>query len=297
MKKRYQIDKQRALQQFRNQAGVSEEKIQFALPLPEVVALAQKGLMSLALTAFTKLAEETMQWEVVSLTGPKNRAQPDRDSSRWGSQQGYCVVGGQKVPLRRPRVRDVRKREVPLGSYEMLQQASLMEDSVWNKLMHGLTTRRYSEVVRELEQAYGIEKSTVSEHFIEASRGRLQKLQGRDLSEHRFCAMMIDGTCFEDQQVVVAVGLTLQGHKVVLGLHQGASENTTVVKQLLDDVADRGVDFDVPRVYVLDGGKALAAAVRKKTGRCAVIQRCQIGSVAFSEIRPATVNRDERCSD
>ena len=76
------------------------------------------------------------------------------------------MVGGQKVPLERPRVRDVRQREVALGSYEMLQQASLIEESVWHKIMHGLTTRRYGQVVRELQEAYGIEKLTVSEHFI-----------------------------------------------------------------------------------------------------------------------------------
>jgi len=198
---------------------------------------------------------------------------------RWGRQTGYCVVGGQKVPLERPRVRDVRQREVPLGSYEVLQEASLMEDSVWHKVMHGLTMRRYSEVVRELEQAYGIEKSTVSEHFIEASRRRLETLQGRSLGEHAFCAMTIDGTRFEDQEVVVAIGLTLHGHKKVLGLHQGATENATVVKHLLDDIGRRGVEFDVPRLYVLDGGKALHAAVRRVAGKCALIQRCQVHKI------------------
>jgi transposase-like protein len=276
MKKTYQIDKQRATQEFRKAAGASQEQLQFALPLPEVLRLAQQGLMGLALAAFIQLAEGMMRWEVDQVVGPKNQAIESRDKKRWGSQQGYCVIAGQKVPLERPRVRDVRQREVPLGSYEMLQKASLMEDSVWHKMMHGLTTRRYSEVVKELEQAYGIEKSTVSEYFIEASRDRLQKLQSRPLGEHAFCAMMIDGTYFRDQQVVVAIGLTLQGHKVVLGLHQGATENATVVKHLLEDIAQRGVGFDVPRLYVLDGGKGLHAAVRKMAGKCGLIQRCQI---------------------
>ena len=275
MKKRYQIDKQRAAQQFRKAAGATEEQIQLALPLPEVLKLVQRGLMSLALAAFTKLAEAVMQWEVTGLVGEKNQVSSSRENVRWGAESGYCVVGGQKVPLQRPRVRGVRDREVPLGSYEMLQQASLMEDAVWHKMMHGVTTRRYSEVVRELEQAYGIEKSTVSEHFIEASRQRLEKLQARPLGDYQFCAMLIDGTCFEDQDVVVAIGLTLQGHKVVLGLHQGATENTTLVKHLLENLQQRGVDFEVPRVYVLDGGKGLHAAVRKMAGKCAVIQRCQ----------------------
>jgi transposase-like protein len=279
MKKRYQIDKERAVKGFREKAEKTPESIQFALPLPEVLALAQQGLMSLALAAFTQLAEQMMDWDVTSLVGAKNQADAGRKNVRWGNQQGYCVVGGQKIPLTRPRVRNTEKKEVPLGSYELLQKASAMDEVVWHKIMHGLTTRRYSEVVRELEQAYGIEKSTVSEHFIEASRQRLEKLSQRPLAEHALCAMLIDGTCFKDQQVVVALGLTLQGKKVVLGLHQGATENTTVVRHLLDDIAARGVDFEVPRLYVLDGGKALHAAVRKLAGKCAQIQRCQVHKI------------------
>jgi putative transposase len=279
LKRRYQINKQSAAREFRKQAGASNENIQLALPLPEVLALAQEGLMSMALAAFTKVAEELMRWEVGKLAGAKNQAQASRQNMRWGAQTGYCVVGGQKVPLDRPRVRDVRNREVPLGSYEMLQQASLMEDSVWHKIMHGLTTRRYSEVIREIEQAYGIEKSTISEHFIEASRRRLDQLTGRSLAGQAFCAMMIDGTCFARQELIVAIGITLQGHKMVLGLRQGATENTTVVKQLLEDIRDRGLDFEVPRLYVLDGGKALRAAVGKLAGKAALIQRCQVHKI------------------
>ena len=279
MKKTYQIDKQRALREFESSACNATKPIQFALPIPEVIRLAQQGLMSLALAAFTQVAEHLMQWEVEGLVGGRNESQPERDKMRWGQQTGYCVVGGQKVPLQRPRVRDVRKREVPLGSYGMLQQASLMEEAVWKKIMHGLTTRRYSDVTRELEKAYGIEKTTVSDHFIEASRRRLQQLEGRPLGEHSLCAMLIDGTCFSDQQVIVALGVTLQGNKVILGLRQGATENTTVVKQLLEDIQDRGVDFEVPRLYVLDGSKALHAAVRKMAGKAGLIQRCQVHKI------------------
>ena len=115
MKRRYQIDKQRALLGFRKQAQMSGEEVQFALPLPEVLKLAQEGLMKLALAAIIRLAECLMQIEVKQLAGPKNQPNPERDKSRWGSQPGYCVVGGQKVSLDRPRVRDVRNQEVPLA--------------------------------------------------------------------------------------------------------------------------------------------------------------------------------------
>jgi putative transposase len=189
------------------------------------------------------------------------------------------VVSGQKVRLDRPRVRDRLHKEVPLGSYELMQRASLMEESVWQKMMHGLTTRRYSQIIEELEQAYGVKKSTISEHFIEASRQRLDKLLARRFNDHAFCAMLIDGTPFGDQQLITVLGVTLHGQKMVLGLRQGATENGAVVKQLLSDLGDRGVDFEVPRLYILDGGKALFAGVRQAAGKAAIVQRCQVHKI------------------
>lgn len=279
MKKQYQIEKQRGVQFFRQLAAQDDQNVQLVIPLKEVVDLVQRGLMNLALSAFKQVAEEVMDHEVTALVGPKNQSNRERDKMRWGSERGYCVVGGQKIPLERPRVRNTRHKEVPLGSYEMMQRASLMEESVWQKMIHGLTTRRYSQVIEELEQAYGIKKSTISEHFIEASRQRLDKLLARRLNEFPLCAMMIDGTPFGDQQLITVIGVTVHGHKLVLGLRQGATENTTVVKQLLDDLADRGVDFEVPRLYVLDGGKALFAGVRRTAAKAAVLQRCQVHKI------------------
>ena len=279
MKKRYQIDKQRAVQKFRQLANQAGQTIQLVIPLKEIVELIQRGLMPLAIDAFTLVAKQTMDLEVAALVGPKNQANPERANMRWGSEPGYCVVGGQKIPLARPRVRDTRKKEVPLGSYELLQRASLMEESVWQKMMHGLTTRRYSQVIDELEQAYGIKKSTISDHFIEASRQRLDKLLARPLHEYALCAMLIDGTIFGDQSLITVLGLTVHGHKVLLGLRQGATENSTVVKHLLEDLRERGLDFEVPRLYILDGGKALFAGVRHAAGKAAIVQRCQVHKI------------------
>jgi transposase-like protein len=200
--------------------------------------------------------------------GPKNQANAERENVRWGSEPGYCVVGGQKIPLQRPRVRDRRKKEVPLGSYELMQRASLMEESVWQKMMHGLTTRRYSEVIQELEHAYGIKKSTISEHFIAASRQRLDKLLARPLGDHALCAMQIDGTPFGDQQLITVLGLTVHGQKLVLGLRQGATENTTVVKQLLNDF--RSAEWISKfRVFIswMEAKPCLPASVRRRVRR------------------------------
>ena len=98
----------------------------------------------------------------------------------------------------------------------------------------------------------------------------------RPLGELRLCAVLIDGTPFRDRQMIVALGISMDGRKTVLGLREGATENATVVSELLSDLAGRGLDFSVPRLYVLDGGKALAAAVRRHAGEAAFIQRCQV---------------------
>jgi transposase-like protein len=142
--------------------------------------------------------------------------------------------------------------------------------------MRGLSTRKYSQAVREFTEAYGLEKSAVSEHFIEASRAKLQEMMERRLDKVRLCALMIDATPFEGQQMVAALGIAQDGKKMILGIRQGATENATVVGELLGDLIQRGLDFTEPRLYVLDGGKALTAAVKKYAGDAAAIQRCQV---------------------
>src|SRR5438270_12432232 len=140
-------------------------------------------------------------------------------------------------------------------------------------MMRGLSTRNYGAVVKDFSTAYGVEKSAVSENLIEASREKVKQLMERPLGELRLCAVLIDGTPFKDRQMIVALGIGCDGRKTVLGLREGASENTTVVGALLSDLLERGLDFSTPRLYVLDGGKALPTAVRRHAGEAGVIQR------------------------
>jgi transposase-like protein len=183
---------------------------------------------------------------------------------------------GQKVPIERPRVRTTEDKEVRLGSYEMFHRGEPLSETVWEKLMLGLSTRRYGQAVREFTEAYGLEKSAVSEHFIQASRVKLKDLMERRLNKLQLCALLIDATPFEGQQMIVALGIGQDGRKTILGIRQGATENATVVGELLGDLMNRGLDFSTPRLYVLDGGKALHAAVKKYAGESAPIQRCQV---------------------
>jgi putative transposase len=222
------------------------------------------------------LMDLLMQEEVRGLAGQRSQRQPERAATRWGSERGYCVVLGQKVPIQRPRVRTTDDKEVRLGSYEMFHRGEPLTETVWEKLMLGLSTRKYGQAVREFTEAYGLEKSAVSEHFIEASREKLQEMMERRLDKTRICALLIDATPFEGQQMVAALGIGEDGRKMVLGIRQGATENATVVGELLGDLMERGLDFSLPRLYILDGGKALTAAIKKHAGESAAIQRCQV---------------------
>jgi len=275
MKKQYQIDKQRAVQQFRRLATEENPNIQMVLPLAEIVGLLQEGVGHLLREAGLSLMSLVMEEEVRHLAGERHEQHEGRLAHRWGKEDGYCVVDGQKVPIKRTRLRNKENREQRLGSYEIFQRSGPLQKTVWDKMMRGLSTRNYGAVVKEFHQAYGVEKSAVSENFIQASRAKVKELMERPLGQLRLCAVLIDGTPFKDRQMIVALGIGCDGSKTVLGLREGATENATVVSALLR-LIERGLDFSTPRLYILDGGKALHAAVRRHAGEAAFIQRCQV---------------------
>jgi putative transposase len=276
MKKPYQIEAQRAVKQLEAIANDGNPAVQMMLPMAEMVGWLRKGVGELVRQAGLQLMDLLMQEEVRELVGERSQRQAERSANRWGSEQGYCVVMGQKVPVKRPRVRTTDDQEVRLGSYEMFHRGEPLTETVWEKLMLGLSTRKYGQAIRQFSEAYGLEKSAISEHFIAASRAKLKDLMESRLDKTRLCALLIDATPFEGQQMVVALGIGQDGRKTILGIRQGATENATVVGELLGDLVSRGLDFTEPRLYVLDGGKALTAAVKRYAGESAAIQRCQV---------------------
>ena len=276
MKKPYQIEAQRAVKQLDAVAADGNPAVQRMLPMAEMVGWLRRGVGELIRQAGLQLMDLMMQEEVRELAGERSQRQAERTASRWGSERGYCVVMGQKVPIQRPRVRTTDDKEVRLGSYEMFHRGEPLTETVWEKLMLGLSTRNYDQAVRQFRQAYGLEKSAISEHFIEASRKKLKAMMERRLDKTRLCALLVDATPFQGQQMVAALGIDEYGRKMILGIRQGATENATVVGELLADLVERGLDFTQPRLYILDGGKALTAAVKKYAGESAVIQRCQV---------------------
>lgn len=276
MKKPYQIESLRAVKRLEEMAADGNPAVQIVLPMAEMVGWLHQGVGELVRQAGLQLIQLLMEEEVKLLVGERSQSLRGRTANRWGSERGYCVVMGQKVPVDRPRVRSTEDREIRLGSYEMFHRGEPLTETVWEKLMLGLTTRKYGDAVRQFTEAYGLEKSAVSEHFIEASRVKLKQLMERRLDKKKFCALLVDATPFEGQQMVAALGIGYDGTKMILGIWQGATENATVVGHLLGDLMNRGFDFAEPRLYILDGGKALHAAVKKYAGESAPIQRCQV---------------------
>jgi transposase-like protein len=276
MKKPYQIEAQRAVRQLEEMATDGNPAVQMVLPMAEMVGWLRQGVGALIRQAGLRVMELLMEEEVRERVGERSQPQPDRMANRWGKERGFCVVMGQKVPIDRPRVRTTDDQEVRLGSYEMFHRGEPLTETVWEKLMLGLSTRKYGRAVREFAEAYGLEKSTISEHFIEASRAKLKDMMERHLDKMRLCALLIDATPFAGQQMVAALGISQDGRKTILGIRQGATENATVVGELLGDLMNRGLDLTEPRLYVLDGGKALHAAVKKYAGESVPIQRCQV---------------------
>ena len=170
MKKPYQIESQRAVKRLEGMAAEGNPAVQMVLPMAEMVGWLRQGVGELVRQAGLQIMSLLMEEEVRQLAGERSQRQPERSANRWGKERGYCVVMGQKVPIERPRVRSTDEEEVRLGSYELFHRGEPLTETVWEKLMLGLSTRKYGQAVREFTEAYSLEKSTVSEHFIEASR-------------------------------------------------------------------------------------------------------------------------------
>lgn len=279
MKEEYQIENQPASAIGEGQPASKELPIQIALPMAEVLSCIEDGLGELLRKVGRMFIESVLESEAEQLAGPRSRRTQQRRAYRWGTEQGYCVVDGQRIPIVRPRLRECGGNELPLGSYQLFQKATAVEETVWSNIMRGLSMRNYKEVVQQFADAYGLEKSTVSEHFIAASRKKLDELMNRSLTRLPLCAIVVDGTIFKGQHLVVAIGIDTLGHKLVLGVIQGAAENATVVSGLMDQLAARGLSFGEPRLYLLDGSKALRAAIVRHAGDAAFFQRCQVHKI------------------
>ena len=261
----------------RDEALTRRVAVELPVSLAAVIDGVSEEIERLAGAAGLLIMREVMDAEVASLAGPKGKHDSSREIFRWGHQAGYAVLGGAKVRLDHPRARDRQGYEVPLHSYKRFQSSPRRQRSIANKLVHGISTRKYEKAVEAFTEGYGISKSAVSRELVSATRGALKELCERRLDElPRLVVLMIDGKEFAGEHVIVALGVDETGKKHVLGLVQGSTENSTVVQHLLDDLVERGLDTGRAMLIVLDGSKALRKAVNKTFGDRCPVQRCQI---------------------
>ena len=256
--------------------GKRELLVEVPLPMVEMWEELQAQVEQWTGQAGLRIIRTILEDEVTRRVGPPHRPDPPSRAVRWGRQPGYVVFGGQKVAVTRPRVRTREGEEVALDSYARLQHDGRRQRAVREGILAGLTTRNYRRAVESVLDGYGIEKSSVSREFVQASAAQLKELCERKLDGLDLVVILIDGKEVGGQTVVVALGIETSGKKHALGLWQGATENTTVVKSLLEDLVARGLEPDRRYLFVIDGAKALRAAIAKVFGERGEVQRCQI---------------------
>jgi putative transposase len=260
-----------------------------ALAVPEQVSVAmdeiaedmREGLLALAVGAGLQVMGQLMDADVAAVCGPKGRHDPGRAATRHGTERGSVTLGGRRVPVTRPRVRAADgSGEVPVPAYELFNSTELLGKMAMERMLGGLSTRRYPVGLEPVGAAVGeaarsTSKSAVSRKFVAMTEHALADLLAKDLSGLDLVALMVDGVHFADHLCVVALGIDIDGTKHPLALVEGSTENTTLVRGLLVGLRERGLDTTRPILAVLDGAKALAAAV-KEVFDAPVIARCQI---------------------
>ena len=261
---------------IRRRAEAQAAEVRCPLSIEALTKYARESLHTFAIEVGLKMAECLLEDEVTRRCGERHERQSSRIETRHGHQSGYVVLSGQKVPVERPRIRSTQgEGESELENYALLQSADAMPEATLRRLVNGVSCRRYEQVVDLARDGFGVKKSSVSRGFVRASADEVRKLSERRFDDERFPVIFIDGKAYASEMMVVALGITATGEKKLLGLRQGATENAAVVTSLLEDLRERGVKTDVPTLFVLDGAKALRAAVGRVWGKFAVVQRCQ----------------------
>ncbi|MGH3041988.1 MAG: IS256 family transposase [Gaiellaceae bacterium] len=247
--------------------------------LGELAGAAKEGLLALSVGVGLGVLAELIDEEVDEVVGPRGRHDRDRVAVRHGREGGEVTLGGRRVPIDRPRVRAADgSGEVPLATYRHFADRDPLTGVVLEQVLAGVSTRRFSRtrepVGQDLVEAErSTSKSAVSREFVGRTREHLVALMSRRLDDVRLAALMLDGIDLKGRCCVVALGVTTDGVKVPLGLWDGSTENKTVARHLLADLVDRGLDVEQGVLVVLDGGKALRAALNEVLGPVPV-QRC-----------------------
>jgi len=219
---------------------------------------------------------ELLDDEVKELAGERYARKDELERGRrHGTNPGTVGLAGQRVPIRVPRVRSQEGVEIPLRSYEALNDGGDVNDLLLKRVLYGISCRNYEAAAEAIPGAIGLSSSTVSRGFVQASAAKLREMQERDLSGEDVVALFLDGKSFADAMMVIALGITLSGEKRFLGFVETDTENEKVLTPFLRSLLARGLDSSQGLLVIIDGGKGLKAAVKKAFRKRVLIQRCQ----------------------
>jgi len=260
-----------ALAEASTKFNVHRVNFQLDLPVLELILQTKAEVEALSAQAGLKIIHHFLEEEIQQRCGPHGQQR----AYRHGCEPGYVVYAGRKVSIARPRVRQKAGQEIRLKSYQAFQQDGRMQRAVARKLTHQVSTRNYAAAIDDCLEGYGIDKSSVSRQWKAATAAELQKLCQRPVPAD-LVALLIDGQYFRKECLIVALGVDKEAKKHVLGLWHGATENSTLVRELLADLRERGLNTEAAILVVLDGARALYKGVRDVFGERALIQRCRV---------------------
>ncbi|MCP4668852.1 MAG: IS256 family transposase [Deltaproteobacteria bacterium] len=252
---------------------------QALLPMVELIEQSRIAVDELIEVAGRTVIETVLMMSVENLTGPPHPGKRKGEVVRYGSQPGTVTLSDRKLKVDRPRVRKKGTgsgREVTIPAYQAMQDHAALGERMLSILMSGVSTRNYEHVIGETADSVGVSKSGVSRKFIDAGRAELARLLERRFDDTEILIIYIDGQEFAGHHVISAVGVDEQGRKHVLGLYAGATENSTAVAALLEDLVERGIGPERKRLFVIDGSKALRKGIDLVFGYDNPVQRCRI---------------------
>ncbi len=233
------------------------------------------SLIQMLIPIGLRAVQEELEKEIQCLAGPRYSRQSEQ-YYRWGRNDGWVHLGDQKVHVEVPRLRDrVSGKEEVLKTYKALQRPQIMQDQVLARIISGLSHRNYEEAALTTAESFGISRSSVSRQLIRASAKKLEELLNRDLSCEDIVAIFMDGKYFAEMNMIVALGVTLEGKKIILGFVESGSENQKVISQFLNSLKERGLKTDQEILFVSDGAKGLLSGIQAAFGERGIIQRCQ----------------------
>jgi transposase-like protein len=238
----------------------------------------RSAFFGLCVNAGKAVLSAMMEEERAALCGAKGVPNPSRQAYRGGHTRSQVTLAGQRIAIARPRARYVARGELTLPSFEWAAHRDPLDAATLTAIAAGVSMRRYRTTLDPLpahEAAAAVSKSAVSRRFVAMSSERVQQWLASRLDELKLPVVMIDGIHFKERVVLVALGFDTEGRKHVLGVREGSTENTRVVRSLLAELIERGLDAEPARLWIIDGGKALRRALTEVFGASALVHRCQ----------------------